>query len=332
MPDKSWRFLVLKDLEPARVQAIYHAVAVAIPKESGTNVILLTTTNKSSFCCGFHQDFFEEVNVDFCKKNGIELVRRMPGGGLVLLDENQVFFNVILAGHGFPSPIKNLYEISLKGPNQFLKNVNLDSRIVYNEIQVRNKKISGTAAASIENAGVVVGNILLDFDHHRFCQALNVPNETFRNVLEEELKKNLTTLKEELENAYSIDETIEGLKHAFETTLKRTLIEDELKESEIAILQELEDEYRSDKWNFRKKRTEKMTRTFIKIKKGTCLIHHEPTGSEILISDGIISKVISNETAFQQLVGINVQNLPKQFHEFEEFSKFLLDSHARSNI
>ena len=184
--NKKWRLIVLKNLEPVRLQAIYHALALSISKTPDYNAILITTTNKTSISCGFHQNLYQEVDLDFCKKNDIELVRRMAGGGLVLLDKNQVFYNVILGGLGFPTPVKNLYTISLEGPNLFLKNLDLDSRIDFNEIAIKNRKISGTGAASIDKSGVVVGNIILDFNYNLFCNALNVPNEDYRQILREE--------------------------------------------------------------------------------------------------------------------------------------------------
>ena len=144
--NKEWHLYVLKDLEPIRIQTIYHTLATSVSETPNINIILLTTTNKSSMSCGFHQNFYEEVDINFCKKNNIQLVRRMTGGGLVLLEKDQAFFNVILNGMAFPAPISKLYSIALKGPNQFLENLGLDAYVNYNEIVIKNRKISGTGA------------------------------------------------------------------------------------------------------------------------------------------------------------------------------------------
>ncbi|MHA1145302.1 MAG: lipoate--protein ligase family protein [Candidatus Helarchaeota archaeon] len=332
MPKKSWRLLAIRDLNPVRSQAIYHAMAMAVSETPDTNVILLTTIKGSCLCCGFHQNFYEEVDLDYCKKNNIKLVRRMAGGGLVLLEKDQVFFNVILSGHGFPSPIRSLYSISLRAPDVYLKNIGLNSWVNYNEIVVNERKISGTAAASIENAGVVVGNILLDFDLLKFSNALNIPSETFRNMLRNELEKNITTLNREMNTPTSLDEVIFGLKKAFESVNECKLIEDELTESEIRILEEVEREYKQDDWNFRKRDKKNIKRTFIKIKKGLCLVHHAPENADFLISDEIILQVNADKTALKKLVGLNINKVQVEMPEFKNLGDLLKDCYQRSNV
>ncbi len=329
-----WRLVILKNLEPIRVQAIYHALALEISKTPQTNIILLTTTNKSSISCGYHQNFYQEVNLDFCGKNKIALVRRLAGGGLVLLEKDQVFYNVILNGFGFPSPIKNLYSIALKGPNQFLKDLNLNSKIVFNEIQINNKKISGNGAVSIENAGVMVGNILLDFDYEKFSKILNVPSNKFKDLVENQLEKNITTLNKELNRQIAVDEAISGLKNAYETTLKTKLVEDDLKDSEIEALKEIENEYRQKTWNFRKRDANNVFRNFIKIKKGTCIIHYTQFQADFLIVDEIINKIkISNhDKDIKNLVGMNIYKIKVKYPKFAQLQEELIKFFERANV
>ncbi|MFX0133604.1 MAG: biotin/lipoate A/B protein ligase family protein, partial [Candidatus Hodarchaeota archaeon] len=289
--NKTWRFFLLKDLEPIRLQAIYHALALSISKTPKINALILSTTNRSSISCGYHQNYYEEVDLGYCKENKIELVRRTTGGGLVLLEKDQVFYNVILNGFGFPSPFKNLYSISLKSPNRFLRNLNLDSEIYFNEIQINDRKISGNGAISIENTGVMAGNILLDFNYEKFSEALNVPSDSFRKLTAEELENNITTLNRELNRIITVDETIEGLKSAFETTFKTKFREDELKDFEIEILEEVEMDYKERTWNFRKKDEKNKNRSYIKIKKGTCIVHYTPYQADFLVSNEIIKRI-----------------------------------------
>ncbi|MHA1298006.1 MAG: lipoate--protein ligase family protein [Candidatus Helarchaeota archaeon] len=331
---KKWRLIILKNLKPICVNAVWHAVALSISNTTDINAILLTTTSKPSLSCGYHQNLYEEVDLGYCEKNNIALVRRLAGGGLVLLDKNQVFYNVIFSGFGFPTPIKNLYSYALKGPDLFLKNLNLNSKINYNEINIEERKISGTGASSIENSGVVIGNIILDFDYEKFCDSLNVPSENFRQMVRMEIRKNLTTLINELKSPPSIDEIIEGLKKAFETAFKSELIEDELSEFELHTLNELEVEYKQKEWNFRRKHEKSTERYYIKIKKGTCIIHEPSLKSNILVSDGYIKKVQAenHNDIKDKIIGENIFTLKKKFPEFENLQNNLIKYFELSNI
>ncbi len=331
---KNWRLIILKDLDPIRLQAIYHALALSTSRNSKSNIVILTTTNETSISCGFHQNLYQEVDLDYCKKNDIKLIRRMAGGGLVLLDREQVFYNVILAGMGFPSPVKNLYKVSLDGPNSFLRSLNLDSNIDFNEISIGNRKISGTGAASIEKSGIVAGNIILDFNFEMFCNALNVPNEQFRQLLKEKIEKYMTTLKIELDYSILIDEIIIGLKNSFKETLNYELEEGQLSETEIEILEDVENQYKQENWNFRKRDDKDEIRTYLKIKKNACLVHYSPFKANFLISDEKIKEIqgsFRNKNQYK-LIGKNIYKLDELSQDFKHLQEFLTKNFERSKI
>lgn len=274
--------------------------------------------------CGFHQNFYEEVDINFCKKNDIQLVRRMAGGGLVLLEKDQAFYNVILNGMAFPAPISKIYSIALKGPNRFLENLSLDAHINYNEIVVKNRRISGTGAASIEKAGVVIGNILLNFNHEKFCNALNVPSENFRQLILEQVKKYVSTLKRELpKQKISIDDSIEGLRAGFEEILSVKLKEKDFNDIDLEILNEVEEEYTQHFWNFRKRDAKNKTRSYIKIKNGAFIYHDSKIDADFLVTNGKIKKILNpyNKPGVDKLVGMSIFKITKKYPEFFELQK-----------
>ncbi|MDT8274140.1 MAG: lipoate--protein ligase family protein, partial [Desulfomonilia bacterium] len=72
-------------------QLIYHALA-----HKGCEALSLVSPSSPYVCIGFHQDVEHEVDLDFCKANGIPVFRRDLGGGAVYLDGDQLFFQLIL--------------------------------------------------------------------------------------------------------------------------------------------------------------------------------------------------------------------------------------------
>ncbi|HEX2923772.1 MAG TPA: lipoate--protein ligase family protein, partial [Chloroflexota bacterium] len=67
-----------------------------------------------------------------------------------------------------------------------------------NDIQVHGRKIGGTGAASIGEAEVVVGSLMLDFDSEVMSRVLKVSSEKMRDKLIRSLQEYMTTMTREL--------------------------------------------------------------------------------------------------------------------------------------
>ena len=56
---------------------------------------------------GFHQSVEEEIRVDYCRREGIHINRRITGGGAIFFDENQLGWEVICDKSFFNVTIPN---------------------------------------------------------------------------------------------------------------------------------------------------------------------------------------------------------------------------------
>ncbi len=179
-------------------QVIYHAVASAM---SGTNEPTLTLVNPSKpyICIGYHQELEKEVDVDYCRANGLPITRRQVGGGAVYLDENQLFWHIIVPRGQAPYRIEDVYSRYLAGPVNALRAMGIPAvHRPVNDIQVEGRKIGGTGAATIGDAIVVVGSLIFDFDYETMVRVLKVPSEKFRDKVYQSMREYLTTIRREL--------------------------------------------------------------------------------------------------------------------------------------
>lgn len=185
-------------------QAIYHVLA-----QTGQEGLVICRPSSRCVCLGLHDDLAQEVDTAYCQANNIPLIRRDIGGGMVLLDRDQIFFQLVLRRDNpllkgrredsfaqFLAPaVKTLGDFSIQAA------VKRPADIV-----VHGKKISGNGAGDIDGFAVYTGNLLIAFDRSTMANILNVPSQRFRELTRQSMERYLTTMEEEL--GYSPDHNL----------------------------------------------------------------------------------------------------------------------------
>ena len=126
---------------------------------------------------GRHQDLSHEIDLDFCARENIGVVRRMTGGGAIYLDEGQlgwelVFHRASLGIANLPDIAAALCNAAAAGLRELGVNAKFRPR---NDIEVDGRKISGTGGFFDGDILIYQGTVLVDMDAHRMVQALNIP-------------------------------------------------------------------------------------------------------------------------------------------------------------
>lgn len=177
-------------------QLLYHA----LPRVGGSGLILLAPATPY-VCIGYHQDAAQEVDLDFCREHGIPVFRREVGGGAVYLDGEQLFYQLVLpldhpAAQGDKETI---YRRLLDPVVRTYQAIGIPAEYKpINDIITGGRKISGNGAAEIADHLIIVGNLILDFNHEMMSKVLKVPDEKFRDKVFKTLSENLTTIRREL--------------------------------------------------------------------------------------------------------------------------------------
>jgi len=181
-----------------RSQSIYHGLGYA-QKEDTPDTIVLARPASQYICIGNFQDISREVDLTYCTKNNLPVIRRQTGGGAVLIDENQVFIQWVFHTKSLPAQVGERFEFFLRPLIETHKFFGIDAYYhPVNDVHVGGKKIVGTGAATIGNAEVLTGNFLFDFNRKKMAGALHLPGNLFRSRVEESLSAYLTTINEEL--------------------------------------------------------------------------------------------------------------------------------------
>lgn len=172
---------------------------------------------------GYFQDAEKEIDLEYCEKAGIPVMRREVGGGATYLDENQIFYQVIWnrKNRKFPKKVEGIFEFLSQPPCETYREFGIDAhfRSANDIVTKEGKKIAGEGGGDIEDSMVLVGGILMDFDYETMSKILKVPDEKFRDKIYKSMEENLTTMKRELGTLPERDEIVKVLIERYEKLL-----------------------------------------------------------------------------------------------------------------
>ncbi|UCC11439.1 MAG: lipoate--protein ligase family protein [candidate division WOR-3 bacterium] len=204
---------------------------------------------------GYFQDAQKEIDLEYCKKAGISVMRREVGGGATYLDGNQIFYQMIWhkSNDRFPTNIKKIFELMSQPPVNTYRRIGIEAsfREENDIITDAGKKIAGEGGGDIADSMVFVGGILLDFDYVTMSRVLKVPDEKFRDKIYKSMEENLTTIKRELGTIPPREDIRRILIEEFER-LTGNLEPVELDTATIKKMRELQSQFMSDEFLFKK--------------------------------------------------------------------------------
>lgn len=102
---EEWRFLITEDNTAAFNMAIDKAVMIANSEGKVPPTVRFYTWKPPAISIGYFQRLADEVDLDQCKKLGVDYVRRITGGGLFFMIRN---LHIVLL---FPNHIKIFQKI-----------------------------------------------------------------------------------------------------------------------------------------------------------------------------------------------------------------------------
>ena len=118
---------------------------------------------------GRHQVMEAEVNVDFCKANGIAMYRRKRGGGCVYADGGN-----LMMSHISPNTHSEVvFQSFLDSVSGVLRDSGFAAvKSEHNDIMVEGYKVSGNACYALPTGTIVHGTLLVNVDFAVLQQAI----------------------------------------------------------------------------------------------------------------------------------------------------------------
>ncbi len=126
--------------------------------------------NRSAVILGKHQNVLAEVNLKYCWENGIQVVRRISGGGAVYHDYGNLNLSFITA-YSFKQ--FNRYRQFLQPVVEVVQSLGVDLEIdERNNLRVAGKKVSGNAQFSSRGRMLSHGTLLVNTELSKLKNSL----------------------------------------------------------------------------------------------------------------------------------------------------------------
>lgn len=195
---------------------------------------------------GYFQSMNEEVNFTKCREIGVDIVRRLTGGGAVL-HEYELTYSFI--SRRYPQNIVESYKWICDAIVISINRLGFDASFVpLNDIVIAGKKVSGNAQTRRKGVLLQHGTILLGVDVNKMFSVLKVPSEKLRDKIIKDVKERVTSLA-----GTTYDNMATSLKTSFAAKFEAKLIDDTLSTEEISHARWLaERKYSSNEWNLRR--------------------------------------------------------------------------------
>ena len=110
---------------------------------------------------GRNQLIENEVNIDYCRRNGVKMYRRKSGGGCVYADKSNMMLSFVTSSD-YVCLTYNRYIMMVV---EALRKIGIDAKANgRNDIMIDGRKVSGNAFYHIPGRSIVHGTMLYDTD------------------------------------------------------------------------------------------------------------------------------------------------------------------------
>lgn len=252
---EKWRLLDTGLRDAYYNMSLDEAIALARSKKLVPNTLRFFRWNPSAVSIGYFQSLEDEIDIEACRRIGVDYVRRRTGGGAVYHDrEGELTYSLIInESHRLISrDFQKTYETLCTGLVKGLRLLGILAEFrAINDIQVGAKKISGNAQTRGFNVVHQHGTILREVNPALMFSVLKVPNEKIRDKLIKSVEERVTSINSFLGKEVSFEELKAALLKGFEESFNIELeIGGTTKFEEDMAVRLKTEKYATREWNY----------------------------------------------------------------------------------
>ena len=246
-----WRLLDTPPMSAAENMALDETLLELKGQGKTPNTIHFLQFSPRTVLVGFHQAIAEEIRQEYCRENGIEINRRITGGGAIFFDESQLGWEIVCDKHFFNARFvdQRLFRQLSDPVIAAIQKIGLPAVFrPRNDIEINGRKISGTGGTESDGGFLFQGTMLVDFDVDTMLRSLRIPVEKLKAKEIDSVKERVTCLAWELGHTPPLEEIKANLVSGFERHFDIRLVPDGLTMEEEGFFRERLAYYQSTEW------------------------------------------------------------------------------------
>lgn len=246
-----WRLLDTGSLPAAANMALDKVILNARSAGLVPNTVRYLQFSPHCVLVGYHQAVELEVEEEYCRRHGIDINRRITGGGNLYWDESQLGWELYASKDtpGIPRRLEDMYRLMCESVVAGLARLGVKAKFrPANDIEVDGRKISGTGGTELGDAFLYQGTLLTDFDVDTMINALKLPIKKLEDKQIDSFRQRVVCLKEVLGYLPPMAEIKTALADGISEVLGITLEPGGLAEAERAALERELPIFESEAW------------------------------------------------------------------------------------
>lgn len=248
---RTWRLLDTGCRSCSQNLALDKALLTSGSFETTEGTLRFFRFNTHSVMLGLYQKAEQEIRMDYCQKQGIEVNRRLTGGSAVYCDDSVLGWEVLLPREGQPlsGKLRIVGEKIGEAIGKGLAKLGVAVCCLQNKIEAQGRELGWIGAASNQDVLLFQGYIRINrFNAEHMLRALRVPNEKLQNKQVELFKGKHTCLKWIVGKTVPIDVMKQVITDGFAEVFDISLIPGELTSAEEALHFTCDNELSQQSW------------------------------------------------------------------------------------
>ena len=266
------KYIIIPERKTTPQLPFYFAVEEYVARTYTDDDYFMAWRVEPTVMLGRNQLTENEVNIDYCKRNGIHIFRRKSGGGCIYADKGCMQFSYI----SFAENVNHAFVDYMQGIADMIKSLGINTELSgRNDILVEGKKVAGSAFYRLKGRSVLHNSLLFSTELEHLAQALTPAKEKLQS-------KGVASVSQRVGNVGNhTDLSIE----AFMDYVRKYMCGDEVLEltaDDMKHIEEIEKELASDDFTYGKnpKYTEVRKKRFADV--GTIQAHIELKNQKIV--------------------------------------------------
>ena len=194
----------------------------------------------------------ENVDLDYCREQGIKVIRRLSGGGAIYTDEGQLVYGLV-AQDLLPVAPAKCFELVCGALVKALGTLGCEAVFSpVNDVLSKGKKLSGSAIVNRGRRKLVHGTVIAELDRVSMFKALKVSNEKLKKKGVTHPGERVTSIEEVLDRKVPMDRVKAAVAGSIGEALGLKIKAGKLTANEKVRVDELvRTRYITDAWNLK---------------------------------------------------------------------------------